>query len=215
MFTPEFEANPNDKELVSRIVRLLSDAECFKEDLFLKTVETLHNLDPSYKSAEYLYKLYSSRGEDENAIKMLREAIDSEESTDAEDADYLITLASFYFQNMKNLIKASEAAKEAMSKNPAVAGKAYMILGSIWTQVTCGGDDIQQRSKWWVAVDYFTRAKNADASLAEEAQKHIDTYYQYFPLKEDAFIFGLKEGDSYTVSCNGLSAVTRVRTRLK
>ena len=58
------------------------------------------------------------------------------------------------------------------------------------------------------------KAKNADASLAEEAQKYIDTYYQY-SLKEDAFMFGLKEGESYTVNCSGLSAVTRIRTRLK
>lgn len=215
MFTPEFEANPNDKELISRIVKLLSDAECYQEDLFLKTVEALYKLEPNYLSAGYLYKLYAFRGDHENAIKMLQEAINSEESSDIEDADYLITLASYYYQNMKNLIKASEAAKEAISKNPAVAGKAYMILGGIWAQVVCAGDDIQQRSKWWVAVDYFTKAKNADASQAEEAQKHIDTYYQYFPLKEDAFMFGLKEGESYTVNCSGLSAVTRIRTRLK
>jgi len=215
MFTPQYEANPEDKDLVSRIVKLLSDGECYKEDLFLKTVETLYRLDPSYESAEYLYKLYSFREDHENAIKMLQEAINSEESSDTEDANYLVTLSSYYYQNFKNLNKAAEAAKEAISKDPSVAGRAYMILGTIWTQVTCRGDDIQQRAKWWVAVDYFTKAKNADASLAQEAQKHIDTYYQYFPLKEDAFLFGIIDGESYTVNCNGMSATTRIRTRTK
>ena len=62
MFTPEFEANPNDKELISRIVKLLSDAECYQEDLFLKTVEALYKLEPNYLSAGYLYKLYAFRG---------------------------------------------------------------------------------------------------------------------------------------------------------
>jgi tetratricopeptide (TPR) repeat protein len=215
LFKPEFEAHPDDKDLVSRIVRLLNDAQCYKEDLFLKTVEALHRLDPSYKSAEYLYTLYASREDHENALKMLREAIDSPESSDSEDADYLIKLSSYYLQNMKNLIKAAEAAKEAVGKDPAVAGRAYMILGSIWSSVNCGGDEIQQRAKWWVAVDYFMKAKAADSNVASDAQRYIDTYYQYFPLREDAFLFNIVDGDSYTLNCGGLSATTKVRTRLK
>jgi hypothetical protein len=61
-------------------------------------------------------------------------------------------------------------------------------------------------------VDYFVRAKQADASLAEECDRLISTYRQYFPTAEEVFMHDLQEGSSYQVKANGLSATTTVRT---
>ncbi len=215
MFGPKFKENPNDKELVSRIVRLLNDAQCFKEELYVSTVEALHRLDPSYKSALYLYKLYSLRDEHQNAIKLLQEAIDYPESNDNEDADMMIDMATYYFQKMGSPAKAAEAARQAMQKSTNVAGKANYILGLIWASQKCSGTEVEQRAKYWVAVDYFTRAKSfADAApLMEELTSRIREYSQYFPLQEEAFMYDIVDGSSYTVSCGGMSATTTVRTR--
>jgi hypothetical protein len=88
-------------------------------------------------------------------------------------------------------------------------------MGHIWTMAKVrDGDmpDIDARANFWVAVDYFVRAKQADPTLAEEADRLIATYRQYFPTAEEAFMHDLSDGASYTVRANGLSATTTVRT---
>ncbi|MEN6618556.1 MAG: hypothetical protein ABFC28_03535 [Rikenellaceae bacterium] len=213
MFGPKFKENPNDKELVSRIVRLLNDAECFKTELYINTVEAMYRLEPSYKSALYLYRLYSSRDENQNAIKLLQEAIDSPESNDTEDADMLIEMATYYLTKMDNPARAAETARLAAQKSSAVAGKSNLIMGTIWANQKCGGNEIESRAKYWVAVDYLIRAKAADSSLTEEAERLIRNYSQYFPMQEEAFMYDIIDGSSYTVYCGGMSATTIVRTR--
>lgn len=213
LFTPKFDANPNDKDLVTKIVALLNNGGCVKEDLFLRSVESLNKIEPSYLTAYYLYRLYASKDDNATAIKYLQEAIESQGSNDLQDADYMMELATFYFHKFKNNAKAIEYAKQAVSRNSALAGKAYMLIGSIWATNKCGGNEVEQRAHFWVAVDYFNKAKNADATLAEDADKFISTYRQYFPAQEEAFMYDIMDGSSYTVACGGLRETTIVKTR--
>ncbi|NCC45659.1 MAG: hypothetical protein EOM16_01315 [Bacteroidia bacterium] len=213
LFTPRFDANPDDKDLASTIVSLLSSAGCTTEPLFLRTVETLYNSDPTnYLYIRNLYLLYSAKGDQDNAIKMLEEAIASEQSNDTEDANMLITLANYHLQ-LENLSKAAETARLAMEKDATVSGRANLILGLVWASVRCTGNEIETRAKYWVAVDYLIRARNADPSLAQEANNYINSYSQYFPAQEEAFMFDIIDGASYTVNCGGMRATTTVRTR--
>ncbi len=88
-------------------------------------------------------------------------------------------------------------------------------MGHIWANanVTSGDmPEINKRANFWVAVDYFARAKSADPSLDEECNRLIATYRQYFPTPEEAFMHDLDEGSRYSVRANGLSATTTVRT---
>ncbi len=213
LFTPKFESNKGDKEFVSKVVSLMNNAGCFKEELFLKAVEALNTIDPSYKTSYYLYKLYAYKEQHEEAMKFLKEAIDSDESCDTEDGEWMYEMATYYFSKLNNKVKAVEYAKEALKKNEAMAGKIYMLIGTIWSQNKCQGNDIEQRAHFWVAVDYFVKAKNADPSLAEEANEYIRSYAQYYPLQEEAFMFDILEGKPYTVSCGGLRENTTVKTR--
>ena len=64
---------------------------------------------------------------------------------------------------------AYEAALKVADLEPALAGKAYMLIGTIWGSLVCGGNDIEKRAKYWVAVDYMNKAKAADETLAEDA----------------------------------------------
>jgi tetratricopeptide (TPR) repeat protein len=204
LFTPRFRENPTDKGLVSTIVSLLSQAECF----------TLYKMEPTnYIYIRNLYRLYDAKGDHVNAIKMLQAAIDSDQSNDEEDANMLVTLANYYLTKMENLGKAIETAKQAIQKSSTVAGRANLIIGVSWGSLRCTGNDIEIRAKYWVAVDYLVRARNADSSIAEEANRHISTYSQYFPVQEDAFMYDIIDGASYTVSCGGLRETTTVRTR--
>ncbi len=213
LFTPRYNENPNDRALINTIVKLLSDGECTTEPLFLNAVQALHTLEPSFQSAYYLFKLYAGKEDHENAIKLLLEAIESEQSTEDQDANMLIELSNYYMQKMENINKAAEYAKMAMQKSTAVAGRANLILGLVWGSVRCQGNEVETRAKYWVAVDYLIRARNADPSIAEEASRYISSYSQYFPAQEEAFMYDIIDGSSYTVSCGGMRETTIVRTR--
>ena len=77
----------------------------------------------------------------------------------------------------------------------------------------CEGNEIDTRAPYWIAVDYMQRAKNMDPALAEDAQKYINSFSQYFPAQDMAFMYSLVDGETYSVSCNGLSETTTVRTQ--
>lgn len=212
VFGPRFEAAPTDLALVKTIVTLLSNNDCVQTDLFLKTATALHQLEPSFNSSFFLYKLHSSKDNNEEALKYLQEAVDSPESDDARDGELLFEMASYYFKKASNPAKAVQIAREAAEKNSAVAGKANFLIATVWGNQRCGGNEIEQRAKYWVAVDYLQKAKAADPSLAEEADKMSGQFRQYFPKTEDAFMYDIMDGKSFSVSCGGLSATTTVRT---
>ena len=213
LFTPRYEADPQNLDLSKNIVRMMSMTEgCMDNDLFLNAVQTVYNLEPSQSSAYYLYRLYSSRGDFDNAVKFMQEAIASEESVAADDANYNFELAAFCFKNGKNAM-AYEAAQKAVELDAAVAGKAYMLMGTIWGSTICGGNEIERRAPYWVAVDFMNKAKNADPALAEDANNYIRQYSAYYPQTAEAFMYDVTDGQSYTVSCGGMRAVTTVRTQ--
>ncbi len=213
LFTPRYEANPDDYELVSNIVRMMNTADgCANNDLYLNAVTSMHKISPSYKSAYGLYKLNSVRGNYDEAVKYLEEAIASDETDAVQDGDYNFELAVYSFKSGKNA-KAYAAAEKAASLSPAVKGKAYLLMGQIWGSTVCGGNEIERRAPYWVAVDYLQKAKAADESLTEEANKLISSYAAYYPLAAEAFMYDVQNGQSYTVSCGGMRATTTVRTQ--
>ena len=213
LFGPRYEADPQNLDLAKNIVKMMSVTEgCTDNDLFLNAVTTMYTLEPSHTSAYFLYKLYSSRGDVDNAIKYMDEAIAAEESDAETDANYNFELAAFCYKNAKNAM-AIEKAQKAIELSDALDGKAYMLIGTIWGSVVCPGNDIEQRAKYWVAVDYMVKAKNADPSLAEDANNYIGQYSTYYPQTAEAFMYDVTDGQSYTVSCAGMRAVTTVRTQ--
>ncbi len=213
IFGPKYEADAQNLDLAKSIMKMLGSTEgCTDNDLFLNVLNFVHSQEPSYSSAYYLYRLYSGRGEVDNAIKYLEEAIASDESDSATDGDYSYQLAAFCFKNGLNA-KAVDAALKAVELDSSVAGKAYMLIGTIWGSVVCSGNDIEQRAKYWVAVDYMNKAKNADETLAETANDYIRQYAAYYPQTAEAFMYDVTDGQSYTVACGGLRATTTVRTQ--
>ena len=212
LFGPRYEANPNDLALATNIVKMLSLAEdCQSNDLFLNAVTTMYNLEPSAAAAYYLYKLHSSKGNVAEAVKYMQEAVDRDDSDVKQDASYLYELAVYCFKNGRSAT-AFEAASKVPSMDETLAGKAYLLIGTIWGSTTCGGDEIARRAPYWVACDYMNKAKAADPSLADDANRYIAQYSKYFPPAADAFMYDITNGQSYTVVCGGMKATTTVRT---
>ena len=213
LFGPRYNADPQNLDLAKSVVKMMSITEgCTDNELFLNAVTTVYNLEPSHTSAYFLYKLYSSRADVDNAVKYMEEAIASEESDAETDANYNFELAAFCYKNGRSA-KAIEAAQKAVELSETLDGKAYLLMGTIWGTLPCTGNDIETRSKYWVAVDYMVKAKNADPTLAEDANSLIAQYSAYYPQTAEAFMYDVTDGQSYTVSCSGLRATTTVRTQ--
>ena len=213
LFEPRFNAAPEDLTLAKNIVKMMTVTEgCTDNALFLNAVTVMYNMEPSHNSAYYLYKLYAGRNDVENASKYMREAITFEESDSDTDASYFYELATFLFKNGKPA-DAYKAATAAVDLSDNFDAKAYYLMGTIWGTNVCGGDEISKRAPYWVAVDYMQKAKNADPALAEDADRMISQYRGYFPQTAEAFMYNITDGDSYTISCNGLKATTTVRTQ--
>jgi tetratricopeptide (TPR) repeat protein len=213
LFTPRLEADPQNLDLAKNVVKIMSITEgCTDNDVYLNAVNTMYALEPSANSAYYLYRLYSGRNDYDNAVKYLEEAINSEETDAVADGGYYYELA-VYALKCRKTAKAYASAQKAMELNPELAGKSYMIMGTIWGSTVCDGNEIERRAPYWVAVDYMVKAKNADAALAEDANNYIKQYSAYFPQTAEAFMYDIIDGQSYTVSCGGMRATTTVRTQ--
>ena len=212
IFGPRYAAEPDNLDLVSNIVKLMNSADdCASNDLYLNAVTSMYKLDPSYRSAYGLYKLNSARGNIADASRYLEEAINSPDSDEATDAQYTYEMALFCYKNgMRG--KAYEAARKAVEMDYGYAGKAYMIIGNLWASASCS-DTVDKWARYWAATDYYQKAKNADPSVSDEANSSIGNVSRYFPEVSEAFMYDLTKGQSYTVSCGGMSATTTVRVQ--
>ncbi len=213
LYTPRLAADPDNLQLAQSIVKTMGMTEgCDNNDLFLQAVTTMNKLDPSASSSYYLYRLHGARGNVKEAIVYMENALASEDVEDSRRADWTYELATFCFKNGESA-RAFEYASKVAAENESLAGKAYFLIGNIWGSTRCGGDEIARRAPYWVACDYMNKAKAADPSLADEANRYISQYSVYFPETAEAFMYDITKGQSYTVVCGGMRATTTVRTR--
>ena len=210
IFGPRYEADPENLTLVSNIVKLMNTADdCASNDLYLKAVTSMYKLDPSYKSAYALFRLNSARGNVADAGKYMEEAIAAPESDPATDAQYYYELALFSYKNgMRS--KAYESARKAIDMDYGYAGKAYIIMGNLWASVSCDGE-VNKYARYWAATDCYQKARSADPTVSDEASASISSVSRYYPEASEIFMYDLSAGQSYTVSCGGMSATTTVR----
>ena len=214
LYGPRFEADPSDVEFATKVVRIMSSAEdCMDNNLFIAAATAVHNANPSSSSAKMLYKLNAAQGKQDLAIKYLEEAIGAEEDTEAK-AELYYELSAYCYKAGR-LAQAETAARRAslVTGESGLKARSYMLLGNIWSAVRCEGNEIAVRAPYWVAVDYFDKAKKVDPSLAEEANKKIAEFRKYYPTAADAFMYDVKDGDVYNVNCGSFHESTTVKTQ--
>ena len=213
LYTPRLAADPDNLQLAQSIVKTMGMTEnCDNNDLFLQAVTTMNKLDPSPSSSYYLSRLHGARGNYAEAISYLESALAGLEAGDSKTADWTYELAAYCFKGGQNA-KAFDYATKVAAESESLAGKAYFLIGNIWGAARCGGDEIARRAPYWVACDYMNKAKAADPSLTDEANRYISQYSVYFPETAEAFMYDITKGQSYTVVCGGMRATTTVRTR--
>lgn len=212
IFSPKYEANKDKVEFLKLVAGFMNDSNCEDESFYTTVVERLYQKEPSAEAAYNLARLFLlKRKNPEKAKSYYLEALDR--STDNElKAKLYYELGIVYNQHLKQPQEAVECANEAV-KIKSGWGEPYILAGHAYiTGKNLIGDDFQQQTVFWVAVDMFQRAKAADPSVSEQAGNLIKEYSAYFPSKEDLFFRSLTDGQSYTVG-GWINKTTTVRSR--
>ncbi len=209
IFAPQFEENKDDEEFIKSMLRRLGNADCEETALFSEATERLYDLDPSAEAAFNMARRYVKRDDIERAKDYYKQAMDQE--TDEERlSKYYYEYAVFVFAKEDALREARDFARKALAINPDYC-EANSLIGDIYVAASrsFGEDDFDKATVFWLAVDYFERARS-NPDCAVDASKKASDYRRYFPDKEEAFFRSLQEGETYKVG-GWINESTKVR----
>ena len=210
IFTPMFEANPDDEKLLKIIQGMMEREKCYSSELYAKVSEKLYENDKSASTAHILAQYFFKNNQSEKAESYYKEAIELQED-ESRKADLYFVMGLLYFNQMDQYSTAKTYAQKAINAD-ANYGKAYKLIAQIYAKVAkdCGENDFEKRAVNWAIVDKLLQARSADPSLAEEVNPMIAKYSSRFLKKDDAFFYGITEGQSYTINC-WINETTTVR----
>ena len=194
----KFEAAPDDLDNVKKLMKILAKRECTDGDVFTKVAAKLNELDPSHESAYALTLSYLKQGQYGKAVSTGKQAIEmgGDELSNSQKLDYYLATASAAIGSGQASTAATYARKAAAID--ANNGKAYLLIGdAIATSAkSCAEGEFNQKAIYWLAVDYYQKAKRVDQSVAATANGKIGAYKQRFPDNKLMFQYGYTEGSA-------------------
>lgn len=209
IYTPEFQENGDNIDFIKSMLRRLARANCTDTELFGKATEKLYELDPSAEAAYSMARRFIGRGDIDRAKEYYQMAMEQE--TDQELlATYYYNFALVLYANDHNYPGARDYARKALAINPDYC-EANMLIGNIYVSASqrFEGTNIEKASVFWLACDYFEKARRSD-DCSIEASEQYARYKKYWPNKEDAFMEGLQSGSTYKVG-GWINENTKVR----
>ncbi|WP_159517661.1 tetratricopeptide repeat protein [Sunxiuqinia indica] len=212
LYEPQYDEIVQNVDDLKKMLRILDRRDCTESELFATASEKLYDLEPSAEAAFNMARLFVKRDQFDRAKEYYQNAIESE--TDKELlAKYYYELGLFIFAKENDFQKARDLARKAIQNNPN-SGRAYILLGDIYAQYSkyYGESDFEHASLYWLAVDYYQKAKRVDPDVFASANEKIAIYRRYFPDKETMFFQGFEEGQSYTIG-SWINETTKARVK--
>ena len=197
IYSKKFEAS-KDLRTLQQIVKFFTKEECTDNDLFISAVEELYKLTPTAQMAFYMGRIKHKKGENNEAISYLNQALDMYEKEADKIKTYLL-MAQCYNQ-LNQYSMAREMAYKILKLNPN-NGSAYIFIGSLYMGTASSCATEVPGAAYWAAADKFAKAKAVDPQIAEEAQKQLNLATARFPKTETYFNYGLTKGQSYKIDC--------------
>ena len=209
IYSPQFEENKTDAAFIKSMLGRLRNAKCDDSPLFAQGTEQLYNLEPSAEAAYNMARRAFRRDEIGRAKDFYLQAIEQEKDKD-QLSKYYFEYAAVLFAKDHNLQEARKYARQALDINPAYC-EALMLIGDIYVAASrnFGENDFEKASVFWVAADYYERAR-AHSDCAVDAAKKASDFRKYFPSKEEAFFLGLQAGQTYKVG-GWINESTKIR----
>ncbi len=199
LYTKKFEQEPENVELLKKIIGMLDNKGCDDSPLFFDVSVKLHDLEPSAESAFMIGKMLYNKQNYTEAIEYLTQGLEMEDPEKLETCYF--ALADSY-KNTGDFPNAVKMAREVLSLNEN-DGRPYILIGDMYAEAggKCGSNDLEKKAPYWAAVDQYAKAISVDAELADVANQRISAYSKQFPTSEMIFFHDYSEGQSYTVEC--------------
>jgi tetratricopeptide (TPR) repeat protein len=201
---------PDDLELKTRLLKVLNGKDCMEEKVYLKLAEEVHKANPTSESAYSLGQYLVKRGDMSGALKYMKEA--AELCTGCSDRVKYLLKAGQVSSASGNHSQARSYANQVLQIEPK-NGEALILIGNAIAAQAAGCEVPDGWGAYWLAYDYYQRARSLDPSVSDKASERMGSCYARFPTKEELFFRNMKEGDSFQVGCGGLNESTTVRVR--
>lgn len=202
--------NPTDIAENQKVLKVLNEADCTESDFFLTVAERVYENSPTHDAAYSIGMRKLANKEYTEAKTYFDQAIDLCTAENCPKIELYLHRAGQVALIQGQYSNARSYASRMLEVNRR-NGEAYMLHGDAIAASSAQCDDGKLGSKaaFWLAVDYYKRAKNVDPSVADKANRQIATYSKYFPDKEALFFQTLSEGDTYHVECFGEDTTVR------
>lgn len=212
IFKPKYEADPNNGDLIKKILSLFNRAKC-STPFQMELLEKYYQTDPQPEIALMLAGVYEEKKDFAKALEYLNVAIDNEKDP-ALKVSYLLRAAGQTLQG-GNGREAAAFSRRAMELEPDNAMASFIYANALLSGLNgCSGENKQFGC--WLVADAFgaaLRIMNADDPLRTDAQAALNNLAANFPKQADLFMLGMEDGQGYTVNCGWVSGRTTVRGR--
>lgn len=192
-FGPKVEANPDDLELAKKTYKLLRAGGCSDGELYMTTVKTIYDKEPTFGLAEHLAQKHMDKKDYATAEKYYEEAIGMTDDN-AKKGEIYFNLAKTY-GNLGRKSESRSMAYKAIEADPGVSSKAYTHIGNLYlNSQECYGQQslVQDRSIYLAAYKMYQKAGN-EAAMATAAKQ--------FPSAEEIFSENKELGQEIKVGC--------------
>ncbi|MEM1125637.1 MAG: tetratricopeptide repeat protein [Bacteroidota bacterium] len=207
------ERSPGDVEILTELFELYRQEEM--RDEMYDVGQQLSESDPTAKTLQILGEMNLEDGDAEAAMELLQRALDMMGDEGGETARDIYFNMGVAQQELGRLSRARGHYRSALEADPDF-GRALLAIGDLYTTAVsqCGSLEREDKAVYWLAADYYERAKSRDSALTNSANARISNIRSYFPNNEDKFFNSWQPGQSYTVNygCYGwIGETTRVR----
>ncbi|PKD43456.1 tetratricopeptide repeat protein [Rhodohalobacter barkolensis] len=194
--------NPGDITLLKEIADLY-EGEGDREKA-IEYAQRVLDEEETFENAERLAEYALADGENRQALTFLEQALDLAESN-SQKKTVLMELVDVQ-QNLKNFETARRYARQGIQLD-SNWGEPYIKIAGIYASAisdcTSGRQmDRDDRSVYWLVLDYLDRARNTDSSVANTVQRQYRTYEPVTPSSEDKFFRGWEPGDEIQIGSN-------------
>ena len=198
IYTPKYEANPSDTNVLIQIIAFFEKSDCTDEELFLKASMSLDKVKPSALSKFGIGRSLLKKERYSEAIQYFKEAAELSETTPGKINSY--KYIAFTQLNLKQYASAKTYALKMLKLDPKNAD-AYMIIGDayLYGSKSVGENACEQAGGYWAAVSKYQKAKSLNPEFADKANKKIASAKAQYPSKEDCFFYKILDGQAYHV----------------
>jgi tetratricopeptide (TPR) repeat protein len=199
LYAGRIQQNKDNLAFLKETITLLRRMRCNEIDAYFAAAEYAHALEPTSESAMGLAGQAVKKKDYDAAISFFEEAAKMETESDVKANDYYMIALLKFEQNKYS--EARQYCLKALEITPN-NGSPYLLIGKMYA-ATAGSvytDPVLKKTVYYAAVDKFERARQVDASVADEANKLISTYRAHFPSTEEIFMHpDLEKGKAVTI----------------